>query len=367
MAAGHYVGLMSGTSLDGVDAVLMDFSDGRGRCLGHHHAPYDATIRADALALHVVGIDELRRAALLANRLARLYAETVNGLLAKVSHGGKPPDQVRAIGCHGQTVRHAPDSGYTIQLNNPALLAELTGIAVVADFRSRDVAAGGQGAPLVPAFHEAMFRSPTAHRVVLNVGGIANITSLAPGHPTTGFDCGPGNMLLDAWAQRHIGKPYDQDGQWAAKGRVLPGLLGRLNSHPFLASSPPKSCGREQFNLDWLDTQLKGDERAEDIQATLLELTVGTIADAIEQHCGESSEILVCGGGAHNGRMMSRLSERLPNRRVATTDFHGMPPTWVEAAAFAWLAWRTMSGEPGNLPAVTGARGPRVLGAIHPA
>jgi anhydro-N-acetylmuramic acid kinase len=264
-------------------------------------------------------------------------------------------------------VRHAPHQGYTIQLDNPALLVELTGITVVADFRSRDIAAGGQGAPLVPAFHDALFRSPDAHRVILNLGGIANLTNLAPESATTGFDCGPGNILMDAWAQRHLGQRYDHDGAWAATGKVLPELIDRLLAHPFLALTPPKSCGREEFNLAWLTTILSGSERPEDVQATLAAFTVKTVADAVRRHCETPDELYVCGGGAYNGALMRQLAEALPRSRTTTTDFLGLPANHVEATAFAWLAWRTLQGEPGNLPAVTGARGPRILGAIYPA
>jgi anhydro-N-acetylmuramic acid kinase len=364
VAAEFYVGLMSGTSLDGVDAVLAAFDGPRIECLSKHHLPFDDAIRSEALALHERGDDELHRAALLGNRLARAYADAVNGLLKKVSRGDSP---VRAIGCHGQTVRHAPQDGYTIQLNNPALLAELTDITVVADFRSRDVAAGGQGAPLVPAFHDALFRTPGAHRVILNIGGIANLTDLEPARATTGFDCGPGNMLMDAWVQRHRGQAFDRDGAWAASGKPLPDLLARLMAHPFLALPPPKSCGREEFNLAWLQTHLKDDERSEDVQATLAEFTARSIADAVHNHCGKPDELYVCGGGAYNAWLMRLLARHGLARRIATTDFLGLPPDRVEAMAFAWLAWRALRGEPGNLAAVTGAHGARVLGAIYPA
>jgi anhydro-N-acetylmuramic acid kinase len=364
VAAEYYVGLMSGTSLDGVDAVLASFADGRSRCLASRYLPFEADLRAEALALHFTGNDELRRAALLANRLAGVYANAVGALLAEAN---VDKAVIYAIGCHGQTVRHAPADGYSLQLNNPALLAELTGITVIADFRSRDIAAGGQGAPLVPAFHDAVFRNDDRHRVILNIGGIANLTDLAPGRPTLGFDCGPGNMLLDAWAQRHLGIAYDVDGAWSLQGNVLPDLLSRLARHPFLTQPPPKSCGREQFNLDWLDAQLAGNERPQDVQATLTALTAGATADAIERHCAGAEEIYVCGGGAHNGALMSTLCQHLSKCRVAITDSLGLPADWVEAMAFAWLASRTLLGEPGNLPSVTGARGLRLLGGIFPA
>jgi anhydro-N-acetylmuramic acid kinase len=364
VSAEFYVGLMSGTSLDGVDAVLAKLDGEHSECVASHHLPFNDDIRNEALALHERGVDELHRAARLGNRLAHSYAEAVSGLLKKVSHGDTPP--VRAIGCHGQTVRHMPQQGYTLQLNNPALLAELTGITVVADFRSRDIAAGGQGAPLVPAFHDALFRVSDAHRVILNLGGIANLTDLTPGRNTTGFDCGPGNILMDAWVQQHIGRTYDEGGVWASTGKPLPDLLARMNQHPFLALAPPKSCGREEFNLGWLNSLLTGVERAEDVQATLAEFTVSTVANAASRYFGNPEELYVCGGGARNAHLM-RLLERALGWRVATTDFLGLPAEHVEAMAFAWLAFRTLAGKPGNLPAVTGARGPRILGAIYPA
>jgi anhydro-N-acetylmuramic acid kinase len=359
-----YVGLMSGTSLDGVDAALVAFDAERVTCLDNHYLPFDAPLRTAVLALQDPAGNELHRAALLANRLADRYGQAVRELLA---NSGTDVAAVRAIGCHGQTVRHAPDQGYTLQLNNPALLAERTGIAVVADFRSRDIAAGGQGAPLVPAFHDAVFRSPHAHRVILNIGGIANLTDLAPGRSTTGFDCGPGNMLLDAWCQLQTGRPYDEDGAWARQGRILPHLLARLLTHPFIALPPPKSCGREQFNLDWLRQQLSGAERPADVQATLTQFTVSSAAAAIEGYCQRPDELYLCGGGAHNGALATALDAMLPGCRVVRTDALGLPADWVEATAFAWLARRAVQGQTGNLPAVTGARGARILGAIYPA
>lgn len=356
-------GLMSGTSLDGVDAVLVDFSEIPPRTLATFWLPYPTEIRRQALQLQAAGHDEMRRAALLANELAGCYAEAVRELLASA---GVDAAQVAAVGCHGQTIRHQPAAGYTIQLNNPALLAELTGIAVVADFRSRDIAAGGQGAPLVPAFHAAMLSDPRQHRVILNLGGIANLTDLNPAQPVRGFDCGPGNLLMDAWIERRQGRRYDEGGHWASQGWVLPDLLKHLLADPYFAASPPKSCGRDEFNSDWLDTRLAGSERAEDVQATLLELTVVSVATAIGRWCGRPKEVFVCGGGARNQAMMARLQKHLPDCRVASTDFLGQPADWVEAAAFAWLAWRALNGETGNLADVTGARGPRILGAIYP-
>ena len=364
MPAELYVGLMSGTSLDGVDAALVEFSTNTVRSVATHFAPYPDDVRAEALAIQTPGNDELQRAAMLANRLADIYAATVNELLAAAA---TPAGAVRAIGCHGQTVRHAPANGYTLQLNNAARLAEKTGIAVVADFRSRDIAAGGQGAPLVPAFHDASFREPGRHRVIVNIGGIANLTDLAPGKPAVGFDCGPGNMLLDAWAARHLGTAYDQGGHWAKQGQVLPALLARLRSHPFFTASPPKSCGREEFGSTWLDSQLDGSEASADVQATVAALTATTIIEAVAKWCGNPAELFVCGGGAHNDSIMEALATGLPGVTVGITDALGLPADWVEAVAFAWLAYRTLHGLPGNLPEATGARGLRVLGAIYPA
>jgi len=358
-----FVGLMSGTSLDGVDAVLVDFSVGALALLATAYHPYPAELRERILRLHEPRHDDLHQSALIANRLVQLYAESVRKLLHQAN---TPATAVRAIGCHGQTVRHLPQMGYTLQLNNPALLAELTGITVVADFRSRDIAAGGQGAPLVPAFHAAQFRDEQRHRVILNLGGIANLTELTPGGATLGFDCGPGNMLLDAWAERHLSCRFDKDGAWAAHGRILPDLLKRLMTHEFFALKPPKSCGREQFNLTWLDGLLSGEEKGADVQATLAALTATGIQQAILQWCGKVEEIYVCGGGAHNAHLFGQIQNLLPQSALYTTEALGLAADWVEAVAFAWLARRTLATQPGNLPEVTGACGLRVLGGIYP-
>ena len=358
------VGLMSGTSLDGVDAALVDFAGATPQLLSTTYLSYPADLREQLLQLHHPGLGELHQSALLANRLASLYADATLSLL---DNAGKSATAVRAIGCHGQTIRHVPQHGYSLQLNNPALLAELTGITVVADFRSRDIAAGGQGAPLVPAFHSALFRDPRYHRVVLNLGGIANLTVLAPGRPTFGFDCGPGNMLLDAWAQHHLGTEFDEGGRWAKTGTLQADLLARLLEEEFLSMRPPKSCGREEFNLTWLRGFLSGRESAADVQATLMALTVSAVKLAILRWCGAAEEIYVCGGGARNSFMIEQISAALPQAKVLNTDVLGQPADWLEAVAFAWLAHRTLAGLPGNLPEVTGARGLRVLGAIYPA
>jgi anhydro-N-acetylmuramic acid kinase len=362
--AEHYIGLMSGTSLDGVDAVLASFTQNHGaRLLGAHYLPYPAELKAQLLALHTPQADELHLTNLLAQTLSRLYAQTVGGLLEKTQ---TQPGQIAAIGCHGQTIRHRPESGYTVQLVSGALLAELTGIASIIDFRSRDIAAGGQGAPLVPAFHAAMLSSANEHRVIVNIGGIANLTDLAPSGKVIGFDCGPGNLLMDAWANQHLGRPLDTNGAWAAGGSILPPLLEKMLDHGFLAARPPKSAGREQFNLDWLQQQLDGSEAPEDVQATLMELTASGIVDAARTHCPGFDALYVCGGGVHNGALMQRLAI-LCGKPVRSTAALGIDPDWMEAIAFAWLAQQCLQGRPGNLPEVTGASGPRVLGAIYPA
>jgi len=359
-----YAGLMSGTSLDGVDAVLVDLREGQPQLLAKHYLPFDETLRSDLLALHRPGDNELHRTQLAGNELARRYAEATDALLRTTNI---PNAKIRAIGCHGQTLRHRPEQGYTLQIGNAALLAELTGITVVSDFRSRDIAAGGQGAPLVPAFHDKVLRHPASHRVIVNIGGIANLTDLPPGDGTRGFDCGPGNLLMDAWCMRHLGKPYDENGAWATSGKMLSGLLERMLAEPFFTLPPPKSSGRDLFNMEWLDNRLEGGESAPDVQATLLELTCRTIAQAVREHCGGATEIYLCGGGAHNSALRHRLAGLLPDGNVQTTDALGVDGDYLEAVAFAWLAQQALLGKPANLPAVTGARHPCVLGAIYPA
>lgn len=355
---------MSGTSLDGVDAVLVDMRDGRPQLLQTAYLPYSAQLRQALLALHSPAADELQRCNLLGLTLARVYADCVHQLLAQAQ---LPASAISAIACHGQTIRHEPQQGYSLQLNQPAWLAEYCGIRVIADFRSRDIAAGGQGAPLVPAFHAAMFADSRINRAILNIGGISNVTLLSPQAPVSGFDCGPGNMLLDAWIYDQRQQTYDADGAWAASSPPLPALLERLLAHPYFALPPPKSCGREQFNLDWLKQQLRSDEEPAAVQASLLELTARSVQKALAQCCPALDEIYVCGGGAHNQALLQRLAELLPQQTVATSAALGLAPDWVEAVAFAWLGWQTLQGLPGNLPEVTGARGPRILGAIYPA
>ena len=363
MTPGLYIGLMSGTSMDGIDAALVDLSAAPSlRALVHH--PFPPQLRDTLLALNHPGDNELHRAAQAANALALGYAAIVTTLLAQT---GVNPKDILGIGCHGQTVRHQPQNGYTTQLVNGALLAELTGISVICDFRSRDIAAGGEGAPLVPAFHQAVFASSQLSRAIVNIGGIANISHLPVNDEVTGFDCGPGNALMDAWIMAHRNQPYDAGGAWAASGRALPELEQRLLAHHFFTRPPPKSTGRETFNLDWVRTALSGHELPEDVQATLCELTATGIAQALNMYCANAPEIYFCGGGARNNTLLKRISALLPGRRIALTDSLGIAAEAVEAAAFAWLAARAMAREPGNLPRVTGARGLRILGAIYPA
>jgi anhydro-N-acetylmuramic acid kinase len=353
---------MSGTSVDGVDGVIADFDVFPCRTLAHAHVGFVPELKAELTALQREGDNELHRAALAANALMDACAAAVAALLMGADVA---PTRIAAIGIHGQTVRHRPDLGYTTQLANPARLAEATGMTVVADFRSRDVAAGGQGAPLVPAFHAALFGSADRHRVVVNLGGIANITDLPPGGPVRGFDTGPGNTLLDAWSEQHTGHPFDRDGAWAAAGNLIPSLLASLQADSYFNMSPPKSTGRDRFNMQWLQRHLRTAYAAVDVQRTLVALTAHTIADAIVSRCPGATEILACGGGARNLTLMHDLAAALQPRSLTTTAALGVPVDEVEALAFAWLAREALAGRPGNLPEVTGAKGPRALGAIY--
>ncbi len=367
MESEYYIGIMSGTSLDGVDAVLVDFGDNRHvSCIETFFSPFDNTLRSRLLALNHSGEDELNKAALISNELSHHYARAVTRLLIG---SALAPQNVIAIGCHGQTVRHCPeiDKRYTIQLVNASLLAELTEITVIADFRNRDLAAGGQGAPLVPAFHKAMFMDSNSHRIIVNIGGIANLTYLDAKKPVSGFDCGPGNLLMDAWCLQHTGQSYDKNGQWAATGRVIPALLERFLSADFFACTPPKSTGRDLFNFKWLESHLQGNESPEDVQATLMQLTVTSITHSIKQFYPATEAVYVCGGGAHNLQMMNHLREALSDKKVAVTDELGVQADWVEACAFAWLARQAVLKQPGNIPSVTGAKEERILGAIYSA
>jgi anhydro-N-acetylmuramic acid kinase len=353
---------MSGTSLDGIDAVLVDLSQSKPLQLGKNYLPFDDTLKNALLALHLPAHNELHQAQLIGNQLATMYAAAVAPLLAQAKSLNQ---EIKAVGCHGQTIRHCPEHGYSVQIGNAALLAELTGVTVVSDFRSRDIAAGGQGAPLVPAFHDHVLRHPDIHRVIVNIGGISNLTNLPPRAVTSGFDCGPGNLLMDAWCMQHLGKPYDDNGAWAASGSVLPALLEKLLDESFFALPPPKSSGRDLFNIAWLENKLQGNEVAANVQATLLELTCRSIALAIQKYCSGAKEIYLCGGGAHNQSLLNRLTALLPSSSLATTDMLGVDGDYLEAIAFAWLAQQALHGKPANLPQVTGAKHPCILGAIY--
>ena len=353
---------MSGTSLDGIDAVLVELSLPKPLQLAQHYFPFDDILKNTLLALHQPNHNELHLAQVTGNQLAAMYATAVASLLAQTKISS---NAVKAVGCHGQTIRHCPEHGYTLQIGNAALLAELTGITVVSDFRSRDIAAGGQGAPLVPAFHDHILRHPDIHRVIVNIGGISNLTNLPPHTPTSGFDCGPGNLLMDAWCAQHLDKPYDNNGAWAASGKVLLTLLERMLAEPFFALPPPKSSGRDLFNTAWLTSKLQGNESAANVQATLLELTCRSITSAIQNQCPGANEIYLCGGGAHNQALHNRLAALLPGCRVKVTDSLGVDGDYLEAIAFAWLAQQTLHGKAANLPLVTGAKHPCILGAIH--
>jgi anhydro-N-acetylmuramic acid kinase len=368
------VGLMSGTSLDGADAVLADCAGLQPRVIAHAYQPFSTRVRDDLLGLQAGGVDELHRAALAANALADHYADLVRTVLAKADVRASA---VRAIGAHGQTVRHRPELGYSWQLNAPARLAELCGIDVIADFRSRDIAAGGQGAPLVPALHARLFGQPSRERAVLNLGGIANLTqlpSLASTQAVRGWDCGPGNVLLDHWAAQNGQGRFDENGQWAQSGVVIDALLASLLREPWLARTPPKSTGRDLFNGAWLERHL-GEARAspaQDVQATLAEFTARIVGESVSREMPRSESIVVCGGGARNRDLLARIARNLDALmghavELQTSEALGIDPEHVEALAFAWLAHQFLLGAPGNLPAVTGARGQRILGALYPA
>jgi len=364
-----YLGLISGTSADGIDAALAHFDEhGMPRVLATCVHPWPADLRERILA---VAQDETR---LDLDAYGRLdvaigiqFAQAAQHLL---QHSGTPASSVRAIGSHGQTLRHRPGGDYpfTLQVGDPSVIAERCGIDVVADFRRADVAAGGQGAPLLPALHAMLLSAPDRTRVVLNLGGIANITVLPPGGRVFGFDTGPANGLLDAWCLRHRGEPFDRDGAFAASGRVDQALLQALLADPYFALAPPKSTGREHFHLAWLESHERVAALAPaDVQATLLALSVRSIAEAIRAHAPDTVEVLACGGGTHNPALMRYLGEQLAPCTLSSTADLGIDPDFLEATAFAWLARQRLLGLPGNLPAVTGARGPRVLGAIYPA
>jgi anhydro-N-acetylmuramic acid kinase len=362
MTESLFIGLMSGTSADGIDAVLIAHEGHKIKVIASDHQLLAPSLRKEILAFRQPGENELHRAATLDSLLADAYANSVHSLLftARVS-----PADIVAIGQHGQTLRHYPDgeTPYTVQVGDPNRLAELTGITVVADFRRRDIAAGGQGAPLVPAFHRAQFATPGVATAIVNIGGIANVSLVLAEGSVTGWDTGPGNTLMDAWIACHQDAAFDQAGAWAATGAVIPELLEGLLKTPYFGRAAPKSTGPEAFHLEWLRRYLSGSESSADVQRTLLELTVESIAQALE--ISPPATVRICGGGANNTFLMARLSERLSPAIVTTTEVVGIPPSWVEAAAFAWLAAQAMAGTPGNVPAVTGAMAERVLGGIY--
>jgi len=361
-----YIGLMSGTSMDGIDAALVDFSSVHTYVIATHSEPYPGTVHQQLIA--ALDLPDPRNANLagLDNAVGEAFARATNRLL---SIAGIDRAEVQAIGSHGQTIRHEPNATqpYSLQIGNPEIIAANTGINVVADFRSADIRAGGQGAPLVPAFHKASFANANENRVILNIGGIANITVLPadPAIAVTGFDTGPGNTLMDAWAQQHLNTAMDAGGQWAAGGTCDAQLLEELLQYAYFSSAPPKSTGREYFNLDWLSKYHSANHvAAQDVQATLCRLTTRTIIEAIEKHAPGTQRLLVCGGGIHNSCLMQQLQTGLPGTRVESTAQHGLDPDWVEAAAFAWLAKQQLAARPGNLPEVTGAAHPVILGTL---
>lgn len=365
-----YIGLMSGTSADGIDAALVDLSGQQPKLLATLEHPLPEHARALVSELALNGDNEIEKIASLDISLAESFADASLHLLKQAN---KTPSQIRAIGSHGQTIRHQPPTqtqrGYTLQIGDPSTLAEITGIDVIADFRRRDMAAGGHGAPLAPAFHRAVF-SADKPRAIINIGGMANITALhMDNNPVIGFDTGAGNVLMDSWIQHCKGFHYDKDGKWASSGHADQTLLSKLLQHPFIKQAAPKSTGREAFNLPWLLTQIDGlTLNPEDIQATLLEFTSTTISDQIKQQFNlDKPEVYICGGGAHNPALVTSIAEKLPNSTVATTDALGVSPDWVEAMTFAWLAQQTLKRQNGNLSSVTGASGERVLGGIYPA
>ena len=366
-----YLGLMSGTSLDGIDAVVIEFGADGPRILAAETLSYPGDLREQLLTLtQGGGPNEIERLGRLDRTLGALFADAA---LAALTSCNLKPAAIRAVGSHGQTVRHRPTGSapFTLQIADPNLIAEITGITTVADFRRRDVAAGGQGAPLVPAFHAGCFRDACEDRAVLNVGGMANLTLLPADTQklVSGFDTGPGNVLLDAWVGKHLGKRYDKNGSWAAQGATNQQLLNALLHDDYFKAPPPKSTGRERFNLCWLEQHLAGIEHCApaDVQATLVALTVSTVAAALCEAAPATQRLLVCGGGTHNDALMRSLASALPEIAVESTARHGLDPDWVEAAAFAWMARETLAGRPGNLPSVTGAHGLRVLGGIYPA
>lgn len=367
MKSGRYIGVMSGTSLDGVDVVLAVIDENSVTQLASLSWPIPIAVKEAVLAICQGLPLTLSQLGQLDNRLGNLFADAV---LALMSQEKLAAQDIVAIGCHGQTVWHEPtgDAPHTMQIGDNNIIVARTGVSVVGDFRRRDMALGGQGAPLVPAFHQALLAHVSERRMILNIGGIANLSLLIPGQPVRGFDTGPGNMLIDAWIWRNLGKPYDKDAEWANEGKVILPLLQDMLNDPYFAAPAPKSTGREYFNYGWLSQFLARYPglRAQDVQATLTELTAVTISEQVLLS-GGCERLLVCGGGSRNPLVMARLAGLLAGTEVATTDEYGISGDDMEALAFAWLAWRTVAGLPGNLPSVTGASQATVLGAIFPA
>ena len=361
-----FIGLMSGTSLDGMDAVLVNFGEKSQdiKIIGHSYVPYEDKLKMALLGLHSPNTNELEESLVIGNIVSKKAYEAIEALLKKTNVVSK---DIRAIGFHGQTIRHQPQKGFTLQIGNPAPLAELTNINVIADFRSRDVAASGQGAPLVPAFHQEIFSHPTTYRAILNIGGIANVTLLNPKTTVSGFDTGPGNILLDHWSKTHRNQAFDENGVWAKEGKIIETLLSAFFKDAYFEKTAPKSTGRDHFNEAWLNKHLQKSYSRQDIQRTLLELTALSIAKAIDSHDANITEIYLCGGGALNSFLVERLKALMPKIKIQPSDLLGIPTQYVEAAAFAWLAKQMLFSKPGNLPEVTGAKGLRILGALYPA
>ena len=355
-----FIGVMSGTSLDGIDTVLVDTA-AKLRIVDHYYRAYDAPLKQQLLDLCSPGDNEIERMAVADIKVAELVAATIDALLKQ---SNTPHRNIMAIGSHGQTIRHAP-ARYSIQIGDPSHIAHLTGITTVADFRRKDIAAGGQGAPFAPAFHRAVFADSEKSRTIVNIGGMANITLLVPGQACIGYDTGPGNVLLDAWMQQHRGKPYDENGAWAKRGEVHGELLAKLLAHRYFTQSFPKSTGREQFNFKWLEQQLADSSAAPvDVQRTLLELSAASVCNAIAAH-GMIDEVYVCGGGAYNTLLMQRLQALAPDSLIATTATLGIAPELVEASAFAWFARQTLSKKPIDLCSITGATKASILGGVY--
>ncbi len=365
----YYVGLMSGTSIDAIDAAIVDFAQNTPTIIQTHSHPYATETHQEILALCQAGENEIERMGQLDMQVGLAFANATRTLLSKANIVAT---DIIAIGSHGQTIRHLPKASnpFSLQIGNPATIALQTGITTVADFRNADIAAGGQGAPLVPAFHDAVFGSSGVNRVILNIGGIANLTILGATeqHQVSGFDTGPGNILMDAWTQEYFNLPFDEGGELAHRGTVISGLLEALLTDPYFTEPPPKSTGREYFNMNWLTDYLENMDNPfapTDILSTLNQLTIATIIADINKYAAETTELLVCGGGAKNKTLMNKLASELNNCNVATTEKYSLDPDWVEAAAFAWLAKMALDGNPGNVPTVTGAKQRVVLGGIY--